>query len=182
MRTKAKTINFGILYGMGVNALKDNLGVGRKEAQEFYNEYFATFTDLAKYLDKIKVEAARKGYTETLFGRRRYFVGLKSLLPYVRAQAERMAINAPIQGTQADLIKIAMAKINEYIKSKKHETDIRLVLQVHDELVYEIKDSLINEAIKNLKQLMETILPMEKTSDVPIVVEVETGENWGEMK
>ncbi|MDO8569341.1 MAG: DNA polymerase [bacterium] len=182
MRTKAKAINFGILYGMGVNALKANLGVDRKEAQEFYNEYFETFTDLAKYLDKIKAEATRKGYAETLFGRRRYFVGLKSPLPYVRAQAERMAINAPMQGTQADLIKIAMKKIDEYIKSEKHEHDIHLVLQVHDELVYEIRDSLVNKAGRHFKQLMETVLPEAKTFDVPIVVEVEVGENWGEMR
>ena len=108
MRTKAKTINFGILYGMGVNALKANLGVDRKEAQEFYDKYFATFTGLASYLEEIKAEAEEKGYTETMFGRRRYFGGFKSPLPYVRAQAERMAINAPMQGTQADLKSMRM--------------------------------------------------------------------------
>ncbi len=181
MRTRAKTINFGILYGMGVNALKTNLGVDRKEAQEFYHKYFETFAGLAAYLDRTKAEAARQGYTETLFGRRRYFSGLKSPLPYVRAQAERMVINAPIQGTQADLIKIAMKKINNYIKQEKHENDIRLLLQVHDELVYEVKDSLVDEAISHLKQLMETILPAKQTFGVPIVVEVEIGDNWGEM-
>ena len=182
MRTRAKTINFGILYGMGVNALKTNLGVERKEAQEFYDKYFQTFAGLATYLDKIKAEAGQKGYTETLFGRRRYFEGLKSPLPYVRAQAERMAINAPIQGTQADLIKIAMKRIDEYIKSEKHEDDIRLILQVHDELVYEVKDSLVNEAVKLFKQLMETVLPEDKTFSVPIIAEVSAGDNWGEMR
>lgn len=181
MRTRAKTINFGILYGMGVNALKANLGVERKEAQEFYDKYFETFTGLAAYLDKIKAEAKRKGYTETLFGRRRYFVGLDSPLPYVRAQAERMATNAPIQGTQADLIKIAMKKIDEHIRSEKHEDDICLILQVHDELVYEVKDSLVNEIVKHFKRIMETVLPKETISDVPIVAEAQAGENWGEM-
>ncbi|MEX2013560.1 MAG: DNA polymerase, partial [Parcubacteria group bacterium] len=182
MRTRAKTINFGILYGMGVNALKANLGVERKEAEEFYNKYFETFAGLAAYLNKIKAEAGRKGYTETLFGRRRYFVGLKSTLPYVRAQSERMAINAPIQGTQADMIKIAMKKIDEHIRSGKQENEVRLILQVHDELVYEVKDFLINEVAKHFKQLMETVLPEEKTFGVPIVVEAQAGENWGEMK
>ena len=182
MRTKAKTINFGILYGMGVNALKVNLGVDRKEAEDFYNKYFETFTGLAKYLDKIKAEARRKGYTETMFGRRRYFVGFKSPLPYVRAQAERMAINAPMQGTQADLIKIAMKKIDEHIKSEKHEDDVHLILQVHDELVYEVKDSLVDEAVKHFKRLMETVLPEEKIFGVPIVAEAQVGENWGEME
>ncbi len=182
MRTRAKTINFGILYGMGVNALKANLGVERREAQEFYDQYFQTFTGLARYLDKIKTEAGRRGYTETLFGRRRYFAELKSPLPYVRAQAERMAVNAPMQGTQADLIKIAMKKIDEHIKSEKRKDDIRLILQVHDELVYEVKDALVDEVATRFKSLMETILPEEKTFGVPIIVEVETGNNWGEMQ
>ena len=182
MRIRAKTINFGILYGMGVNALKANLGVSRKEAQEFYDEYFETFTGLAEYLKKIKAEAGRNGYTETLFGRRRYFVGFDSPLPYVRAQAERMAINAPIQGTEADLVKIAMKKIDEYIQSENNSEDIHLVLQVHDELVYEVKDSLVNETAKHLKKIMETILPEEKTLGVPIIAEASAGDNWGEMK
>ena len=182
MRTRAKTINFGILYGMGINALRANLGVRRQEAQEFYNKYFETFAGLAVYLDKIKAEAERKGYTKTLFGRKRYFAGLNSPLPYVRAQAERMATNAPIQGTQADLIKIAMKRIDEHIKSIKHKDDMRLILQVHDELVYEVKDSLVNEAIKNFKQLMETILSAEETFGVSIMVKVEVGENWGDMR
>ncbi|MDO8728896.1 MAG: DNA polymerase [bacterium] len=182
MRTKAKTINFGILYGMGVNALRTNLKVDRKEAQQFYDEYFETFTGLARYLEQTKKEALRNGYTQTLFGRRRYFTGLKSPLPYVRAQAERMVINAPIQGTSADLTKISMSKVDNYIKSNRYENEIHLVLQVHDELVYEIKDSLLNEAIKHFKQLMETVLPEEKTFGVPIIVETNIGENWGEMR
>lgn len=182
MRSKAKIINFGILFGMGVNALKANLGVDRKEAQDFYNEYFQTFTGLTRYLDKIKVEVEQKGYTETMFGRRRYFPSIKSPLPYVRAQAERMAINAPMQGTEADLIKIAMRKIDEYIKSNNRSNDMRLVLQVHDELVYEVENSFVNEVAKKFKKLMETVLPEDKTFGVPIIAEVQTGDNWGEME
>lgn len=182
MRIKAKAINFGILYGMGVNALRVNLGTDRKEAQEFYNEYFSTFTGLAAYLDKVKAETERRGYTETLFGRRRYFSGFKSPLPYIRAQAERMAINAPIQGTQADLIKIAMKKIDEYIKEHKWQEKVRMVLQVHDELVFEVENGLIDDAVKNFKRIMETVIPEEKLVGVPIVAEANTGDNWGEMK
>jgi DNA polymerase-1 len=182
MRGKAKTINFGILYGMGVNALKTNLGVDRKEAEDFYNEYFKTFTGLAKYLEHIKADARENGYTQTIFGRRRYFAGLKSPLPYLRAQTERMVINAPIQGTSADLTKIAMKTIDHYIKLNKYENDIRLVLQVHDELVYEIRDTLVVEAIEHLKPLMEEVLPKEKAQSVPIVAEVSVGPNWGRMK
>ncbi|OHA89582.1 MAG: hypothetical protein A3C70_02395 [Candidatus Zambryskibacteria bacterium RIFCSPHIGHO2_02_FULL_43_14] len=182
MRTKAKTINFGILYGMGVNALKANLGVDRKEAQEFYNKYFETFTDLAAYLDKVKHEAEQKGYTETIFGRRRYFAGFKSPLSYVRAQAERMAINAPIQGTQADIIKIAMRKIDEHIKLEKHESDIHLILQVHDELIYEVKNFLVEETAGHFKKIMENILPEKETFGVSIIADVSVGDNWGEMQ
>ncbi len=182
MRARAKTINFGILYGMGVNALRANLNTDHKEAEDFYRQYFETFSGLALYLNKIKNEVRRQGYTETLFGRRRYFTEIKSPLPYVRAQAERMAINAPIQGTQADLIKIAMKKIDEHIKSEGHEHDAHLVLQVHDELVYEVKDSLVSEAARHFKQLMETVLPEDKTLEVPIIAEVYVGENWGEMR
>ena len=182
MRTRAKTINFGILYGMGINALRANLGVRRQEAQEFYNKYFETFTELAEYLEDIKAKAEKQGYTETLFGRRRYFSGFKSQLPFVRAQAERMAINAPMQGTQADLIKIAMKKIDDYIKSEKHNEDIRLILQVHDELVYEIKDSLVMKMAREFKKIMEEVLPQKETRGVPIIAEAKLGENWEEMK
>lgn len=182
MRIKAKTINFGILYGMGVNALRVNLGTDRKEAQEFYNEYFSTFTGLAQYLDKIKSETERKGYTETMFGRRRYFSGFKSPLPFIRAQAERMAINAPIQGTQADIIKIAMKRIDEYIKEHEMGEKVHMVLQVHDELVFEVASSLVDDVVKNFKRIMETIIPEEKLMGVPIVAEANTGDNWGEMR
>jgi DNA polymerase I len=182
MRIKAKTINFGILYGMGVNALKTNLKTDRKEAQEFYNNYFETFKDLAAYLDKVKADAERKGYTETLFGRRRYFAGFKSPLPYIKAQAERMAINAPIQGTQADLIKIAMKKIDDYIKSKNCENDVHLVLQVHDEVVYEIKENLAKEMAEKFKEIMENVLDEKETNGIPIVAEAHIGNNWNDMK
>lgn len=181
MRTKAKTINFGILYGMGVNALRANLKSTREEAQEFYNEYFATFTGLAEYLDKVKAETARKGYTETMFGRRRYFSGFQSPLPYVRAQAERMAINAPIQGTQADLIKIAMRRIHDLVEKKGWREDARLLLQVHDELVFEVRKDKVAEAAREFKKIMETVIPEEKLRGVPVVAEAHEGENWGEM-
>ncbi len=182
MRIKAKTINFGILFGMGVNALKTNLGTDRKEAQEFYNEYFKTFTGLTKYLDEIKAEAEKKGYTETMFGRRRYFSGFKSPLPYVRAQAERMAINAPIQGTEADLLKIAMREIDEYLKKDKLQDSARLLLQVHDELVYEVKEGKVESLAKKFKSVMENVVPKDKSLGVPVIVEASEGYNWGETE
>ena len=110
-RRKAKVINFGILYGMGVNALAKATDTSQKEARDMLKEYFSDFSGLADYLENVKAFAHKNGYTETYFGRRRYFPGLASHLPYVRAEAERMAINAPLQGTAADIIKIAMRQV-----------------------------------------------------------------------
>lgn len=184
MRRKAKVINFGILYGMGVNALRTNLGTGttREEAQNFYNEYFKTFTTLATYLDKIKSDTARLGFTQTLFGRRRSFEGIKSRLPYIRAQAERMAVNAPIQGTSADVIKIAMVRIMDRFKKEGWDKDAFLLLQVHDELVCEIKDAMVSKIMPVVKEIMENVLSEEESKGVRLLAVGSSGENWGEMK
>ncbi len=182
MRRKAKVINFGILYGMGVNALKVNLDTSREEAQQFLASYFNTFKTLADYLHEVKIEATKNGYTETLFGRKRYFEGLKSSLPFVRASAERMAINAPIQGTAADIIKIAMVKVAEYVNAKKIEKSVKMLLQVHDELVFEIKKGEVGGAVKDIKKIMESVLSNEQSLGVPIIANAKAGKNWGEME
>jgi DNA polymerase-1 len=181
MRVKAKTINFGILYGMGVSALQKNLKTDRKEAQKFYDEYFATFTTLAKYLEGTKEFTAKHGYTETMFGRRRYFEGINSSLPFIRAQAERMAINAPIQGTQADVIKKAMSAVHEYLKKKKY-SDTKMLLQIHDELVFEVDESVVEVRAREIADIMEGVLSKKETKGVPILVEAQAGKSWGEMK
>lgn len=183
MRRDAKVINFGILYGMGVNALRQNLGEGttRPEAQEFLNAYFNTFTRLAEYLEDTKTTARQQGYTETLFGRRRHFAGITSNVPFIRASAERMAINAPIQGTAADIVRIAMVQISEHIKSKKLSADVRMLLQIHDELVFEVKSSLIDEIIPPILNIMEGVLVDKETFGVPLRADVKVGENWGEL-
>lgn len=181
MRRKAKVINFGILYGMGVNALKQNLGGTREEAQTFYNEYFKTFTTLAQYLDHVKAETARKGYTETFFGRRRYFEGIKSSLPHIRAMAERMAINAPIQGTEADLIKLAMIEVDKYLKKEKKDKDVAPLLQVHDSLLYEVKNELVDGLLEKIQEIMQGIMSLKDTKGVPIVVHKSVGMTWGDM-
>jgi len=183
MRRQAKVINFGILYGMGVNALRQNLGgdTTRQAAQEFLNAYFNTFTRLAEYLEETKSSARQKGYTETLFSRRRHFPGISSSVPFIRAQAERMAINAPIQGTQADIIRIAMVKIFAYIRDLKLTDDVRLLLQVHDELIFEIKDEKLNVAVPTILEIMTSILDPKKTKNVPILAEIKTGANWEDL-
>ncbi|VAW32570.1 DNA polymerase I [hydrothermal vent metagenome] len=181
MRRRAKVINFGILYGMGVNALKAQLGTTTAEAHKFYEDYFQQFPQLAEYLERTKGFARKHGYTETLFGRRRQFSEMKSSLPYVRAQAERMAINAPIQGTEADIIKLAMVRIDNALNVKNEENIANLLLQVHDELVYEIKDDYVNEISDMIRERMESILTLEQTLGVPLLVDGKSGFSWGDM-
>lgn len=181
MRRRAKIINFGILYGMGVNALKAQLGTSTAEAHQFYEDYFRTFSTLAQYLELTKGAARRQGFTETLFGRRREFTGIKSPLPYVRAQAERMAINAPIQGTQADVIKLAMVEISRMLERENCVEDAHLILQVHDELVFEIRDGKLEQLSAEIRRIMESVLPPEETKGVPILASAKQGPNWGQM-
>ncbi len=182
MRRRAKIINFGILYGMGVNALRAQLGTTTADAHQFIEDYFATFKTLSEYLEKTKGFARKHGYTETLFGRRRQFPEMKSSLPYVRAQAERMAINAPIQGTQADIIKLAMVRIDEMLIKEGAHDDAHLLLQVHDELVYEIRDVRIEDLGPKIKKIMESVLTEKETGGLPIIATMKTGSDWGTMQ
>ncbi len=182
MRRRAKIINFGILYGMGVNALKTQLGTSLGEAQTFLEDYFITFARLKEYLEETKGFARKNGYTETLFGRRRQFPEMKSPLPYVRAQAERMAINAPIQGTQADVIKLAMVRVDRALREKGVREDAHLILQVHDELVYEVREEKVKELGDFIEDIMEGAMSEHDTSGVPILAEWKSGANWGSME
>jgi DNA polymerase-1 len=182
MRRQAKVINFGILYGMGISALKKNLGASEQEARKFYDDYLAAFPGLAEYLNEVKTKALAAGYTETLFGRRRYFPELRSKIPYLRAEAERMAVNAPIQGTAtADIIKLAM---KETAKTSD-DFGAHLLLQVHDELIFEVPISKTDQFIPIIKKIMEDIIPVKALGGreaVPLVVGSKTGDNWGELE
>ncbi len=182
MRRKAKVINFGIIYGMGVNALKQNLGTDRASAQQFYEEYFAAFSTLASYLESVKAAAACTGYTETYFGRRRSFEGIRSKIPYIRAAAERMAINAPIQGTGADILKIAMIKIDEYIEKNNLRGDVSLLLQVHDELIYEIKKEKVADIAPQIKNIMQNVIKPSEIFGIPLLSSSSVGPSWGETE
>ncbi|MCK5285653.1 MAG: hypothetical protein KAJ58_00285 [Candidatus Pacebacteria bacterium] len=189
MRRKAKTVNFGMIYGMGVNSLRQNMEdasgglekITRKEAQDFYNKYFETFKTVASYLEKVKNDASKTGYTKTFFGRMRYFEGIKSKIPFIKAMAERMAINAPVQGTSADILKIAMIRINKYITENKLEKDIKLLLQVHDELIFEIKEGVDKKYILKIKEIMETIIPLDQSYGITFQVSVKQGKSWGNL-
>jgi DNA polymerase-1 len=182
MRRRAKVINFGILYGMGVNALRTQLGSTTAEAHQFLDDYFNTFTTLAKYLETTKGFARKNGYTETLFGRRRQFPEMKSPLPYVRAQAERMAINAPLQGTQSDIIKLAMVRIDTMLEEEGKRTSAHLLLQVHDELVFELREKESKELGERIRTIMESVLSPEETRNVPITATLKFGMDWGHMQ
>lgn len=178
MRRHAKAINFGILYGMGVQALAKSINVSQGEAQEFYMSYYSTFKELAEYLQKCKQDAEKIGYTKTLFGRRRYFPELKSNIPFIKASAERMAINAPIQGTSADMIKASMVEIDKYIKENNLQEDVRILATIHDELLFEIKKDK-ESCIKEIQKIMENILnTYNLKTDIPIVTNVKIGDRW----
>ena len=182
MRRKAKTINFGILYGMGVRALQQNLKTTKEEAQIFYDTYFATFPKLSEYMDGVAREATSRGYTETFFGRRRLFPDLKSRLPYVKAMAERMAINAPIQGTEADIVKIAMRKVDEYIQKEKLGEKVFLLMQVHDSLLYEVEEKIAKKVGLEIKKIMEDVMPLADTAGIILKANASIGKNWGETE
>jgi DNA polymerase-1 len=186
MRRKAKAINFGILYGMGISALQKNLGTTRAEAQIFYDAYFAAFPKIRGYLESTKEYAKEHGYTETVFGRRRYFPGINSSAPFLRAMAERMATNAPIQGTNADIVKLAIKLVDEDLRKNDLIDKVHLILQIHDELVYEVEEGVKDQAEKIIVDAMNNVFersPIQVTVPlVPLAVSVGTGTRLDELK
>lgn len=185
MRRSAKVINFGIIYGMGVSSLRKSLGGTRIEAQKFYDNYFNQFSGVRDYLNSIKEFVIQNLYTETLFGRKRYFSNINSRIPFLKNIAERTAINAPIQGTAADIIKLAIRYANEDLEKEKMLSKARLVLVIHDELVYEIKEEILDNAIKVIKKAMEGVLSrsfINYKTDILLTVQVGSGNNFGEVK
>lgn len=190
-RREAKVINFGILYGMGISSLQKNLGGTRAEAEQFYDAYFTEFPSIREYIDTVKKHAKETLETKTLFGRVRNFPMFRSKLPFMIALAERTAINAPIQGTNADIVKLAMVDMDKEIKLKKWEDKVFPVLQIHDEIVYEVSDNLVHDFGKVLQETMESVITrhkeiidmsVAKTLDIPITVSVEAGNSLGDMK
>lgn len=172
MRRIAKTANFGIIYGISVFGLSQRLNIPRSEASEIINSYFNEFRAVKIYMDKVINEARDKGYVETILGRRRYLRDINSRNATMRGFAERNAINAPIQGSAADLIKIAMIKIQDYIL--KENLRSKMILQVHDELVFDVYKPEMKILQPKVEELMQTALPL----NVPIEVESGSGENW----
>jgi DNA polymerase-1 len=172
MRRKAKSVNFGIVYGISAFGLSEQLGIPRKEAAEIIEQYFATFPGIKKYMDNTMASAREKGYVETLMGRRRIIRDINSANGVMRGFAERNAINAPIQGSAADMIKIAM--INIYNEFTERKLQSRMTMQVHDELVFDVYKPEVEQVKQIVGDLMRTALPL----DVPVEVEMNTGDNW----
>jgi len=173
-RRAAKTVNFGLIYGMGAYSLARDLGVTPAEAQEFIDAYFTRFPGVKAYMEGLREQARREGKVTTLFGRVRRLANLDHPSANVRAAAERMAINAPIQGTAADIIKLAMIAVHRWLEGR----DARLLLQVHDELILEAPAAEAGAIGMELRKIMEEIV----TLDVPLVVDVGTGFSWYEAK
>jgi len=172
MRRKAKMVNFGIAYGISAFGLSQRLGIPRAEAGEIIDQYFKQFPGIRRYMDETIAFARKHGYVETVTGRRRYLRDIRSANNTVRGGAERNAINAPIQGTAADMIKLAMISIHRELARRKLKT--RMLLQVHDELVFDLCLPEQKEVQPMVEERMKTAIPL----DVPIVVEMGVGENW----
>jgi len=174
MRRQAKAINFGIVYGLQAFGLAKQLGIDRKEAQGYIEEYFKRYAGVKRFIDETLIEARKTGYVTTLLGRRRALPELKSKNYQARSMAERMAVNTPIQGTAADLIKLAMLNVDRAVK--KSGLRAKMILQVHDELVFEAAEEEIEETARLVRREMEGVF----TLSVPLVVEVNSGRSWAE--
>ena len=175
-RRHAKAINFGLIYGMGVFGLMQGTGLTRSEAENFIKEYFTDFPGVKNYLDNIRKVAAEQGYVETMLGRKRYFPELKQAAnQQLRARAEREAINSPIQGTAADIMKLAMLKLPDALKKAGLKSQI--LLQVHDELVLECPEKELEETAKVTQEVMEGAYKLS----IPLETDAAVGKNWGQL-
>jgi DNA polymerase-1 len=171
-RGAAKAVNFGILYGQSAFGLSQSLNITRTEAKGIIDSYYAQFAGLRGYMDKLVRDARETGFVETIMKRRRYLPDINSANAVVRGYAERNAVNAPIQGSAADIIKMAMIRIHDEIEKQKMES--RMILQVHDELVFDVPMHEIDAMGALVKTCMESAIEI----DVPLDVQVEVGKNW----
>jgi len=178
MRRNAKAINFGIIYGQSAFGLAKQLNISRTEAKEYIDSYFFQYPGIKKYMEDTQDFARKNGYVETVFGRRCYIPSINDKNPMRRAGAERQAINAPLQGAAADIIKRSMKDIPEILK--KHKIDAELILQVHDELIFECAEVEVDRLIPIIKSIMVDAPNPAFTMTVPLEVEAGVGNNWDE--
>lgn len=173
-RRNAKAINFGLIYGMSAFGLAKQLGIGRQEAQQYVDSYFEKYPGVKRYMERTRAEAADNGYVETLFGRRLYLPDIHSRNANIRQGAERTAINAPMQGTAADIIKRAMIDVDRWLGESR--IDAMMIMQVHDELVFEVADADVEQLVQEVSTRMVAAVKL----DVPLVVDPGVGSNWDE--
>jgi len=174
LRRSAKAINFGLIYGMSAFGLAQQLGVSRGEAQSYIELYFSRYPGVKNYMETIRELAAQQGYVETLFGRRLYLPEINSRNGTRRQYAERTAINAPMQGSAADIIKKAMINVDQWIMEE--QPAVKMIMQVHDELVFEVPEISREENMKSIKLLMSTAAHLA----IPLIVDMGYGQNWDE--
>ncbi len=177
MRFAAKELNFGIIYGMGSQSFAESAKISKEQAEKFIGEYLRDFSGIAKYIEILKNDARKNGFAVTFFGRRRYLPELDSPNYMLRSQAERIAVNMPIQGLEADIMKKAMIEINNWIQKENYGEDLRMLLQVHDELLFEVKENLIKKLAPKIMELMSGVIKLK----VPIIAEAKFGDNWAEL-
>jgi DNA polymerase-1 len=173
-RRSAKAINFGLIYGMSAFGLAKQLGVDRGEAQRYIDTYFARYPGVKGYMERTRTQAHELGYVETVFGRRLYLPDINSRTAALRQYAERSAINAPMQGTAADIIKLAMISVDQWLQASRFPA--KLIMQVHDELVFEVPKASSAQLITEVRQHMSTATVLK----VPLKVDIGTGLNWDE--
>lgn len=173
-RRRAKAVNFGLIYGMSAFGLAKQLGIPRGEAQHYMDTYFERYPGVMQYMEDTRSQASEQGYVETLFGRRLHLPEIKSRNGMRRKAAERAAINAPMQGTAADIIKKAMLLVDEWIEQQTGEPKVRMLMQVHDELVFEVREDALQDVESNIQKLMEKAAEL----DVPLVADAGHGDNW----
>ena len=175
MRRNAKTVNFGIIYGMSDYGLEQATNFTREEASRFIALYFEKYPEVKEYIEATKEQARKLGYVQTVMGRRRFIPEINSPNRQIRQAAERMAVNAPVQGTSADIIKVAMLDLHREMKERNLKS--RMLLQIHDELIFEVPE----EEIEEMKSLVTELMPQAIKLRVPVKIDIKTGKNWGEM-
>ena len=176
MRRQAKAVNFGIVYGISDYGLSQNLNIPRKKAKEFIDRYLEEFKGVKDYMETIVAEARQKDYVETLFHRRRYLPEIHASNFNIRSFAERTAMNSPIQGTAADILKVAMIELDREMQERNFQA--KLLLQVHDELIFEVPE----EEVESLRSLVEEVMENAVSLSVPLKADSNIGNNWYEAK
>jgi len=176
MRRLAKTVNFGVIYGMSGYGLEQATEFSREEAEKFISAYFEKYPRVRQYMEETKKQARELGYVQTILGRRRSIPEVNSSNRNLREAAERMAINMPVQGTSADIIKVAMVKLDEEMTKRRLKS--AMLLQVHDELIFEVPE----DEMDTMRQLAVKVMSEAIELSIPLKVETKTGNNWGQME